>query len=213
LGRLFFVACPSRLREKIEIPSGTFHSHRIAAMGMILAFAPFIAFALIDRLVAATPGLVAGALVAIALLLRDVLTPGRSPKVLEIGTAVLFSVLALYALIGDPGWSIIGVRLRVDAGLLLIVLVSLALRRPFTLQYARESVPKEFWDSPEFLRTNYVITGVWALAFAVMVIAELAILYVPEMPPRLGIFATIAALIGAAKFTSWYPERNRAKAG
>lgn len=182
-------------------------------MGMILAFAPFIAFALVDRLVAPTSGLIAGAIVAIALLLRDVLTPGRSPKVLEIGTAVLFSVLALYALLGDPGWSIIGVRLRVDAGLLLIVLVSLALRRPFTLQYARESVPKEFWDSPEFLRTNYVITGVWALAFAVMVIAELAILYVPEMPPRLGIFATIAALIGAAKFTSWYPERNRAKAG
>jgi hypothetical protein len=30
-----------------------------------------------------------------------------------------------------------GVRLRVDGGLLLIVLVSLAIGKPFTLQYAR----------------------------------------------------------------------------
>jgi hypothetical protein len=100
--------------------------------------------------------------------------------------------------------------LRVDLGLLLIVLVSLALRRPFTLQYAREQVPEEFWSSPQFVRTNYVITAVWALAFAVLVVADLILLYVPELPPRVGIIATIAALVGAIKFTSWYPERVKA---
>ena len=100
-------------------------------------------------------------------------------------------------------------RLRVDAGLLLIVLTSIALRRPFTLQYARESVPREFWDSPEFLRTNDVISAVWALAFAVMVAADLVMLYMPEIPQRAGIVATILALVGAVKFTGWYPDRRR----
>ena len=72
-------------------------------MNLLLAFAPFLAFAVIDRLVGVTEGLVAGALISLAFLLRDLLTPGRSPKVLEIGTLLLFGGLALYALLGTPG--------------------------------------------------------------------------------------------------------------
>ena len=84
----------------------------------------------------------------------------------------------------------------------------MAMGKPFTLQYAREQVAAEFWTSPEFVRTNYVITGVWALAFAVLVVADLILLYRRDLPPRIGIFLTIAALVGAVKFTSWYPERK-----
>ena len=51
-----------------------------------------------------------------------------------------------------------GVRLRVDGGLLLIVLISLAIRKPFTLQYAREHTPKERWNDPGFIRSNVIIT-------------------------------------------------------
>ena len=177
-------------------------------MGILLAFAPFIAFAVVDRLSDPAEGLIAGAAVSAALLLRDVLR-GKTAKVLEIGTAVLFGGLALYALLGRPAWSVIGVRLAVDAGLLLIVLASLAMRRPFTLQYARERVAPELWGAPEFVRTNTVITAVWALAFAVMVAAELVLLYVPGIPPRAGIIAIVLALVGAVKFTGWYPEQRR----
>jgi hypothetical protein len=181
-------------------------------MGILLAFAPFIVFALLDRLVGPMAGLVAATLVSAALLGRDWMTPGRAPKLLEIGTLLLFGGLALYAVLGGPVGSVIGVRLCVDAGLLLIVLVSMAVGRPFTLQYAREQVPPEVWGRPEFVRTNYVITAVWALAFAVMVIAELALLYVPGMPPRAGIIAIVLALYGGVKFTTWYPERVRVSA-
>jgi hypothetical protein len=181
-------------------------------MGLILAFAPFIAFAVLDRLVGATAGLIAGAFVSAALLLRDWASPNRSPKILEIGTVILFGAMALYAVLGGPVWSIVGVRLRVDAGLLLIVLVSMALRRPFTLQYAREQVSKDLWNSPIFVRTNYVITAVWALAFLVMVIADLVMLYMPDVPPRVGILTTVAAIVCAFKFTSWYPARQDAAA-
>ncbi len=181
-------------------------------MGILLAFAPFIAFAVIDRLVGPTEGLIAGALVSAGLLIRDWMSAARSPKILELGTFVLFGVMALYALLGSPDWSLMGVRLRVDAGLLLIVLVSMIVRQPFTVQYARESVAKELWDSPEFMRTNYVITAVWALAFAVLVVADLILIYMPEWPPRVGILLTIVALYGAFKFTGWYPDRARASA-
>ena len=181
-------------------------------MGILLAFAPFIAFAVIERFVGPTAGLLAGALVSLALIVRDVITPGRSPKTLEIGTAVLFGALALYAVFGNPSWSVIGVRLCVDAGLLAVVLVTMAIGRPFTLQYAREQVSSDLHDKPAFLRVNYVITAVWALAFAVMVAAELALLYVPDVPHPLGVLAIVAAIVGAMKFTSWYPDHARANA-
>jgi hypothetical protein len=173
---------------------------------MLLAFAPFVAFAVVDRLIGSTAGLLAGVIVSAALLMRDWLTPGRTPKTLEIGAAALFAVLALYTVVARPTWSVIAVRLCVDAGLLLIVLLSLALRRPFTLQYAREQVAPDLWNDPAFIRINYVITLVWALAFLVMVIAELALLYLPDLPRRVGIIAIILALVGAVKFTGWYPE-------
>jgi hypothetical protein len=79
--------------------------------------------------------------------------------------SVLFSGLALYTVFGGTAWSVLPVRLCVDTGLLLIVLISMAVGRPFTLQCAREQVAPEFWDRPEFVRTNYVITAVGALAF------------------------------------------------
>ncbi|MBL6081846.1 hypothetical protein JMJ56_28070 [Belnapia sp. T18] len=69
----------------------------------------------------------------------------------------------------------------------------------------------ELWNAPEFVRTNYVITSAWALAFAVMVAAELALLTLPDMPPRLGIAAIVLALVGAFKFTEWYPDRVKAR--
>ena len=111
-------------------------------MSILLAFAPFIAFAAADRLIGSVEGLFAGFAVSAVLLLRDWLSPNRSPKLLEIGTAALFAALALYTLLAHPVWSIMGVRLVVDAGLLLIVVLSIAIRRPFTLQYAREEVPQ-----------------------------------------------------------------------
>ncbi len=50
--------------------------------------------------------------------------------------------------------------------MLAISLLSLAIRRPFTLQYAREVVDAETAALPGFLKANYVITSAWAAAFA-----------------------------------------------
>lgn len=180
-------------------------------MGMLLAFAPFIAFAVIDRLVGPVEGLFAGCAASAVILLRDWLIAGRKPKLLEIGTAILFGALALYALIINPAWSLMGVRLTVDAGLLAIVLASIAIRQPFTLQYARERASAEAARSPEFLRTNYLISAVWALAFAVLVAADLVMIYLPDLH-RFGIIATVLALAGAFKFTASYADAKRSPA-
>jgi hypothetical protein len=178
-------------------------------MGILLAFAPFILYVIVERVAGIRAGLVTAAVVAAGLLLRDALSRERKPKILEIGTFLLFAGLAVYAYFAGAVWSIPAVRLRVDSGLLLIIVLSIVVRQPFTLQYAREQVARELWSTPGFERTNYIITAVWAVAFAVMVAADLIMLYVPSLPTRFAIIVTILAIYGAFRFTAWYPERKR----
>lgn len=180
-------------------------------MSMLLAFAPFIVFALCDRLLGVVPALSAASLVSAVLLVRDWLTPGRSVKVLEIGTLALFGGLAVYAVATHTEWSLLGVRLRVDAGLLIVVLASMAICQPFTLQYAKERTPPEVWTQPGFRLVNNVITAAWAVAFGLMVLADVAMVYMPALPLWVGIAVTVAAIVGAIRFTQWYPEHMRAK--
>ena len=181
-----------------------------AVVKMLLAFAPFLVFAVAHRFFGSEISLATGAAVALSVLLWDVIVK-HAAKILDVGTTVLFSGLALYAFVAHPAWPVIAVRLCVDSGLLLIVLVSILAGKPFTLQYAREQVAPEFWNSPVFRRTNFVISWAWAAAFAVMVVTELALLYLPNLPQRAGMAVIIVALIAAVKFTGWYPEhlKNR----
>ena len=41
------------------------------------------------------------------------------------------------------------------------------IRRPFTLSYAKETTPEEFWEMPGFIRINSVVSAVWAASFAI----------------------------------------------
>jgi hypothetical protein len=105
------------------------------------------------------------------------------------------------------------VKLGVDAGVLAISLASLAIRQPFTLQYAREAVDTETAKLPGFLTANYVITWAWSAAFLLMVIANVLMIYVPGLPLWSGIAIAFAARNTAVYFTKWYPQYRRAKFG
>ncbi|MGY8527648.1 hypothetical protein [Paracidovorax citrulli] len=177
-------------------------------MNLLVAFLPFIVFAIVERAAGFAAGLAVGAVIAIVLIVRD-LFARRSLKVLEVGTALMFAGLALYAHLAQPAWSIGFVRLLVDGGLLLIALISIAIRMPFTLQYAREQVPREHWQSPAFIRTNYAITLAWAGAFLALVIADLLLAYA-LVPPALAVAMIVAALWGAVRFTRMRSGQARA---
>src|SRR6266481_178468 len=139
---------------------------------------------------------------------------GEAVKILEVGSLALFGLLCAYTWLGAPTWTVATVRLAVDAGLLAIVLVSLAIGQPFTLQYARERVPEQFWALPVFFTTNVVITTIWAGAFAVLVAADAAAEWLPAVPLWVDIVASIFAVVGAVLFSNLYPaavqRRSRA---
>ncbi|MGW7635749.1 hypothetical protein [Streptomyces decoyicus] len=101
-------------------------------------------------------------------------SPGASLKILEISDVVFFAAMAVIGIFASPGmhrWLESYSGELSNIALMVIALGSMAVKVPFTLQYAREQVPREFWDNPRFLRTNYRITGAWAAAFGVAAIA------------------------------------------
>jgi hypothetical protein len=71
-----------------------------------------------------------------------------------------------------------------------------------------KQVPQSLWDTPQFIRSNDVITGVWSGAFLILVLADLIVIYRTDSPPKIGIFVTVLALVAAFKFTQWYPGRD-----
>ena len=180
-------------------------------MNFVLGFAPFIAFFVLMRTVSVQVGVWTAAAFALLTAVRD-LTRQRPLKVLEVGSVLLFGATALLTSFTHIDWTVGKVRLLVDGGLLMIVLVSLAIGRPFTLPYARERVSAEYWNSPLFLSINRAITWVWAAAFAVMSAADAAAVYVPQIPLWIDIAATLAALGTAITFTLRYPEQARRRA-
>jgi len=180
-------------------------------MGVLLGFAPFIVFALLTS-VSVSLALWAAFAAAFVITIRDFV---QSPtvRVLDIGSMSLFGLLWLYDGFIQPGLSIQAVRLVVDGGLLIIAIASIVIRTPFTVQYAKEEVPQELWTSPRFLRTNYIITGVWTLAFAVMTAADASATFHPMLPLSLDVAAGLAVMAAAIVFTVRYPVYVRAHAG
>jgi hypothetical protein len=179
-------------------------------MGILLGFAPFIIFALLTS-VSVSLALWAAFAASFVITIRDFV---QSPtlRMLDIGSVVLFGLLALYAGFIQPSLSIQAVRLAVDSGLFLIALGSMALRNPFTLQYAREQVPKEFWANPLFLRTNYIITAAWTAAFAVTAGADAITTFTPHIPLALDVALGLGAMACAIVFPVRYPAYVRAHA-
>lgn len=180
-------------------------------MNTLLGFAPYIAFYVAMRFVAVEATLWTAA--AVALLVTGWnWAHASSPKVLEIGSVVVFAALAAFTAVSHWPWTLIAVRLAVDCGLLAIVLFSLAIDRPFSLQYARERTAPQVWSTPLFLSVNRRITWVWAAAFAALVAAHAAVVFVPGTPHWIDTAVTILALLGAFRFTARYPEIARRKA-
>jgi hypothetical protein len=180
-------------------------------MSILLGLTPFILFFILMRL--ATPLVaLAAATVLSAILIGRVMLRGGGIKILEIGSLILFGVLTLYTVAAHAEWSIAGVRLAVDGGLALIVLFSLAIRRPFTLQYAREQVPQQYWNHPRFIRVNDIISGVWALNFLISAACDAAAIYLPAIPLGVLVTVSVAAFVVAIWFSTWYPARVRRNA-
>lgn len=92
----------------------------------------------------------------------------RNKFVLDVSAAVFFILFTInifilkFSVITNNGYLISSVVL---AGM---AWISLLIKKPFTLQYARQSVSAEIASSRIFLFINYILTSLWAILFTFM---------------------------------------------
>ena len=141
---------------------------------------------------------------------------GIRVKLLDAVGVAFFAVLLLIGALVGPGalqwldrWS----SELANIAIALIALGSIAFRTPFTIQYAREEVPRENWNSPLFLHVNYVITWIWAAAFVITAIAGWIGDGPLNQPDNIWTswLIQIALMILAVKCTEWYPDYARGR--
>ena len=181
-------------------------------MTIFLILAPYGAFALLMMVTSAAVSLFSAVAICLAVIALDV-ARGRSVKILGAGSVVVFTAVGGYAALIDPAIGTPAVKFAVDTGIFLVSLLSIVFRYPFTLQYAREAVDAETARLPGFLHANYLITWAWTGAALLMMIGNIALLYVPSLPLWSGLLITFAARNSAVYFTKWYPQYRKAKDG
>lgn len=177
-------------------------------LGVVLGFAPWIIFTVLCAPTtwewATLTALLATLVVAVPDWRRT-----REVSLLDVVSAVFFAVLSVLALVLDRAdllWVENRAQLLSSAVLTLVVLAGLAIGRPFTEHYARESVPRQFWSSPTFHRVNVVITAVWAAAFAVNTLCDVVVMIAPGTSSLLNWVVPALVIVAAVRFTMWYPD-------
>jgi hypothetical protein len=169
---------------------------------LIWSFAPWLVFLVVSRF-ATLEDAVACALVA------SVVVIGRAAlhahvHLLDIAGLAYFAGLLVVVLATDAS-SEGDISNYAQAGshmaLTVIALGSILVGRPFTESYARETVPKNLWDTPTFHHTNRIISAAWGLAFALGSISLLIAANTDSRPFLLRIAIPFGALYWAYTFT------------
>jgi hypothetical protein len=177
-------------------------------MSYVRAFAPWIAFALIPSGVWQW-----GALTALILSVLGIARQARAglpldAQIIEIGSAAYFAALAALAF-ADPHTSLHAYTSAMASGALGIIgLISLAVRKPFTLGVAKQTTPRELWDHPRFIQVNVIITSVWTASF---VIGAVALGLLAHSSAAARIIVQTAAFAVPMIFTVRYVARVQAK--
>ncbi|MDX3538645.1 hypothetical protein PV721_30745 [Streptomyces sp. MB09-01] len=184
----------------------------------VVGMAPWIVFSLLvgpGRFEIAV-GIALAAAVTLVVVSRLV-NRGSSWKLLEVADVVFFAALTVIGALASEGtlrWLETYAGEVANITLAVIAFGSMAVRMPFTIQYAREQVDPALWHTPAFVRTNYVITAVWGLAFLVAAVAGAYGDLVLHNPDNIwtGWIIQILAIVAALRFTVWYPDVVRARA-
>ena len=179
-------------------------------MSYLRGFVPWIVYAALSSF-GWQWGALAALIVGVRLLLQDRRAGvAGDALILETSTVVYFAALGVFAF-SEPHSA-----LQHYGGVLsfswlaLTAWGTLAIRRPFTLGIARRTTPQEFWDTPQFLQINTVITTAWASAFVVSAIAVAGC----DAAHAGTLAATACQVVGfavPAVFTSRYPRVVQAR--
>ncbi len=142
---------------------------------------------------------------------------GGTVKLMEVFDLIFFIGFAIVGILASRNviiWLELWAGELTNLALTAFVVITILMRQPFTLQYAKETTDPAFWDHPVFLRINYTISWVWGAAFAFQSVMGLYGDAVLKNNNNLwtGWLLQIAALVFAISFTEFWPDYASSKA-
>ena len=169
---------------------------------LLLGFAPWLAFLFIAHgsLFRLKVGLVVALVLAVAMGLMKL----HRGVILWVGL-VFFSVSTLLVLGFEDMWTVRHMGVLANGAMALATWYTVAVKRPFTMDYARDHTPPELWSSPTFLRTNQIITAAWSTCFTLnagLAWHKMALHSLPDWEYEV---ISYALLLSCAILSTWYP--------
>ncbi|MFI5680142.1 hypothetical protein [Streptomyces cellulosae] len=183
----------------------------VSTGGVFLSFAPWIIFGVVASPSTWEYAALAALIASIALSGQDLLH-GKL-RILDVTGIVFFGVLSVLGLALDRGqllWVETYAQV-ISNGLVAVVALGSLFVDPFTAQYARESTPREVWNSPVFTHINTVLTAVWGMAFALMTVSTWLAIRFPSQDDWFNWVVPIVLLVWTVKFSQRYPESYKAR--
>jgi hypothetical protein len=144
-----------------------------AGAGIFVGLIPWVLFTIIAQhgtLKVASAASIAIAVGVCVYSSRD----GGHPTLIEYAAVATFIVFTVVAFIADPTVTHFLTRYAraIAAGVLSLLVFGSLLFVPFTEEYARQAVPRQYWSSPRFKAINRRLTVMWGGIFAVMTVSH-----------------------------------------
>lgn len=151
--------------------------------------------------------------VIVSSLITIVMWVGKFHRGIILWAGVIFFSWALIAVIGlEHMWTIRHLGVLSNGALAAGTIISLLIRSPFTLEYAKEKTPPERWKSPLFIRTNYIITSAWGSVFLVNMFLNYLKMNASHADKWVYELVSYSFLFAAVLFTTFYAELMKTRA-
>jgi len=173
---------------------------------LLLAFAPWLSFLVIAHgsLFRLKIGLV------VALLVSVVMGVARLHRGVILWAGLLFfSLTTVAVVVFESMWAARYMGILASGTLAASTWITVAFKRPFTLDYAREHTAPSLWHNPLFIRTNVILTSAWGTIFTVNTLlawGKMDHFVLSDLGYEI---LSYGLLIGTVAFTTWYPKHLR----
>jgi hypothetical protein len=177
-------------------------------MGVFLGFVPWIVFSVVSGPSTWEWAALAALVCSLVLVVPD-WRRTRSMSVLDAAGIVFFAVMAILALALDrASLQPLEDRAQLLSSVVIAVVAfgSLAVGRPFTEYYAKQTTPREYWQSPDFRRINRVLTALWGAVFVLIALCDAAAGWWGASSDLFNWVLPVVLLVAAVKVTAWYPD-------
>jgi Flp pilus assembly pilin Flp len=144
-----------------------------AGAGIFIALIPWVLFTIIAQHGTLKIASIASIVIAVGVCVYSA-RGGEHPTMIEYAAVATFVAFTIVAFVADPSVTQFLTRYAraIAAGVLSLMVFGSLLFVPFTEEYARQAVQRQYWSSPRFKEINRRLTVMWGGIFAVMTVSH-----------------------------------------